>query len=298
MKDIRDDINGDLSQQYRNGVPFAVTIFNTPSTTQADVNADLGVFVQDTWTIRRLTLNPGVRCDYFNSSMPEQTAPAGRFVPARTFDAIENVPNWKNVSPRFGAAYDLFGNGKTAIKGNFGMYVQSQGTGLRHDLQPDDVLDRHAHLERPERRRHRAGERARADEQSDLRRAAQPESRIRTSSGRIRWSTTSASSTSCGRGFAVSVSYNQRTSTTSSGPTTWRSRQSDYTLLTVADPRGNGQTLPVYSIGRSEVRAGQRARHQLEPRTRGSTTASTSSFNYAACAAAAPCIGGTSTGQR
>ena len=40
----------------------------------------------------------------------------GPFTPARNFDAIENVPNWKDIDPRFGIAYDLFGDGKTAIK--------------------------------------------------------------------------------------------------------------------------------------------------------------------------------------
>ena len=36
-------------------------------------------------------------------SVPAQSAPAGRFVPARSFAAIDNLPNWKNIAPRFGA---------------------------------------------------------------------------------------------------------------------------------------------------------------------------------------------------
>ena len=51
LKDIRQDVNGDLNQLYRNGVPFAVQVLNTPSFSRGDVNADLGVYVQDTWTI-------------------------------------------------------------------------------------------------------------------------------------------------------------------------------------------------------------------------------------------------------
>ena len=129
-KDLRDDINGDLNQRYRNGTAFEVQTFNTPFETIADVNADLGLFVQETWTTKRLTLNPGLRYDYFNSSIPDQTAPAGRFVPARTFAGVENLPNWKDVTVRMGAAYDLFGDGKTAIKGNIGQYMQSEGSGF------------------------------------------------------------------------------------------------------------------------------------------------------------------------
>jgi hypothetical protein len=33
---------------------------------------------------------------------------------------VDNVPNWKDVSPRLGFAYDVFGDGRTAIKGNVG----------------------------------------------------------------------------------------------------------------------------------------------------------------------------------
>ena len=134
--DLRDYANADLNQRYRNGVPFEVQTFNTPFENIADVNADLGVFAQDTWTTRRLTLNPGLRYDYFNSSIPAQTAPAGRFVPARSFAGIDNVPNWKDVSVRMGAAFDLFGDGRTAIKGNVGRYIQSEGPGFAATYNP------------------------------------------------------------------------------------------------------------------------------------------------------------------
>ena len=52
------DVNGDLNQRYRNGVPFAVQVLNTPSDSRSDVNADLGVFVQDTWTTQAADAEP------------------------------------------------------------------------------------------------------------------------------------------------------------------------------------------------------------------------------------------------
>ena len=51
-------------------------------------------------------------------------------MPARTFAGVDNLPNWKDVTVRMGAAYDLFGDGKTAVKGNIGQYMQSEGSGF------------------------------------------------------------------------------------------------------------------------------------------------------------------------
>ena len=60
--------------------------------------------------------------------MPAQASPAGRFVPFRQFDKIENLPNWRDVAPRLGAVYDLMGDGRTAIKVHVGKYMQAFST--------------------------------------------------------------------------------------------------------------------------------------------------------------------------
>jgi len=75
-----------------------------------------------------MTLNVGVRFDHFNSSVPEQFAAAGRFVPARSFAVIPDLPNWNDISPRLGVAYDLFGDSRTAIKVSVGKYAQVGST--------------------------------------------------------------------------------------------------------------------------------------------------------------------------
>lgn len=120
---IGNTINGDVDYQFLRGVPVGINQYATPYLQLDKVKADLGVFVQDQWTVKRLTVNAGLRFDYFNGYVPAQDEPAGQFVPARSFAAVSHVPLWTDLSPRLGASYDLFGNGRTAIKASLGRYV-------------------------------------------------------------------------------------------------------------------------------------------------------------------------------
>jgi hypothetical protein len=115
--------NGDLNQEYSNGAPFAVVVYNTPQVNADYVNADLGVYAQDTWTLKRLTLSPGIRFDHFNVTAQEGCRGAGRFVGAECLPAVPDQPDWNNVSPRFAAVYDLKGDAKTAIKASVSKYM-------------------------------------------------------------------------------------------------------------------------------------------------------------------------------
>ena len=112
-----------------NDFPVQVAVYNTPTTGIQKVNSDFGSYAQDTWTMKRLTLNYGARFDHFNAEVPAESAPASTFIAARNFPAIPNVPNWNDWSIRLAAAYDLSGDGKTAIKANAGKYVASQAAG-------------------------------------------------------------------------------------------------------------------------------------------------------------------------
>jgi hypothetical protein len=252
LKDLRRDINGDIVQQYRNGVPSQVQVLNTPLNNRVDLNADFGIYAQDTWTMRRITLNPGVRFDYFNSEVPAASAPAGRFVPERTFEAIKNVPNWKNVSPRFGAAYDLFGNGKTAIKGNIGIYLQSEGTGFANtynpqifstdirtwsDLNRDDIAQEN---ELGPTSNLTFGIRRNQNADPDINRPYQ-------------WLGDIGIQHELRPGLAVAVGYNRRSYKELIWTDNLAISHSDYTLLTTPDPRGNGEPLPVYNLDRAKL---------------------------------------------
>ena len=119
-------VHGDVTYAFLRGVPNTITQYGTPYL-QKDRATDLGLFVQDQWTVKRLTLNYGLRFDYFNGHTPSQSAPAGRFLPAREFAAVHDVPSWTDLNPRLGASYDLFGNGKTAFKVSIGRYLEALG---------------------------------------------------------------------------------------------------------------------------------------------------------------------------
>lgn len=108
-----------------NGTPNQITEYANARWIEK-INASMGIYAQDQWTLKRVTLNLGLRYDYFKSSIPEQSLPATRFLPARNYAAVDTVINWKDINPRIGASYDLFGNGKTALKANVGRYIAGE----------------------------------------------------------------------------------------------------------------------------------------------------------------------------
>jgi hypothetical protein len=239
-------INGDIGQQYRNGVPFAVTVMNTPVSTRTNQDHDMGIYIQDTWTMKRLTLNTGLRYDHFNTSIPEQVKPAGRFVPEQRYEAIPDMPDWHNVVPRIGGAYDVFGNGRTALKGNWGIFVAGQGpnyvstynpsftaTDQRtwNDLNGDDIAQEN--------------EIGPGSATFGVRRNRNPDPDVKRPSQMV-WDF--GVQHELRPGIGVSVTYAQRNFRDDLWTDNLAIAPSDYILLSVADPRGSGQTLPVYNL--------------------------------------------------
>ena len=114
--------------QFNNGVPNQLTMRATPLENRSVLKAELAMYVQDRWTIDRMTLNAGIRYDYHTGYWPELHLGPGQWVPTRdiTFPKTD-AQRWQDFSPRVGLAYDLFGDGKTAVKASAGRYVLAQG---------------------------------------------------------------------------------------------------------------------------------------------------------------------------
>jgi len=106
--------------------PTSVTIRST----QAQSNRTMfnAVYAQDSFTFERLTVSGALRYDRARSWAPgdENRIHAGPFNPAPVvFQRVEGVNAYNDISPRVGAAYDVFGNGRTSIRVNWGKYLRA-----------------------------------------------------------------------------------------------------------------------------------------------------------------------------
>ena len=101
-----------------------------------------GIYIEDQWTLKRLTLQGALRYDAASSGFPAQTYGPGLLVPQTfEFPAGKSVLGYKDLTPRVGVAYDLFGNAKTALKFNWGHYVAAASNeGVYTDNNPTASL--------------------------------------------------------------------------------------------------------------------------------------------------------------
>ena len=114
-----------LAYRTQNGVPDQLTeiINQFPLKNRVRYDAFYG---QEMWTLGRVTLQGALRFDHAWSWFPEATIGPVRFLPtATTFPETKGVDSYKDLSPRGGVAWDVLGTGRTALKMNFGKYLEA-----------------------------------------------------------------------------------------------------------------------------------------------------------------------------
>jgi hypothetical protein len=116
-----------LAYRFNNGVPNQLTQVISPWVNDGRAGWH-AVFVQEQWTKGRVTLQGALRFDIARSWFPEQKNGPTRFLPvAYDFPASKGIDSYKDITPRMGLAYDVFGNGRTAFKVNLGKYLEGVG---------------------------------------------------------------------------------------------------------------------------------------------------------------------------
>ena len=125
--------------------PNQVTLI-LPTESRTGVKADTGLWVTDKYTMKRATITAGLRFDWFIGKVGESSILTSAWSAARTFPGFSGKPNWKDLSPRLGFAYDLFGNAKTAVKFSASRYVDAQAVSFANGLNPINRLSNNISL--------------------------------------------------------------------------------------------------------------------------------------------------------
>jgi hypothetical protein len=115
-----------LGYRFNRGVPNAVSYY-LPDFGRRTITKNNSFFAQDSWTHGRLTLQGALRYDRVSSYAPVElngTLNTSFLNPQPiTIEKTAGVNAYHDITPRAGAAYDLFGDGRTALKFNWGHYL-------------------------------------------------------------------------------------------------------------------------------------------------------------------------------
>jgi hypothetical protein len=128
----------DMTATFNNGRPESVTL-QIPIHAIDGYFPDLQLFFQDRWTFKRATITGGVRYDYFVGRALDGTLPPSRWNDETFFPGF-TVQHWKDLSPRIGVAYDLFGNGRTALKASVVRYVANESVSFAGRANPQRAI--------------------------------------------------------------------------------------------------------------------------------------------------------------
>ncbi|HTM03090.1 MAG TPA: carboxypeptidase regulatory-like domain-containing protein [Vicinamibacterales bacterium] len=122
----------DPNNTFRHPVPTSVT-FNTGTNTVNDKVWYTAFYAQDQWTLHRFTISGALRYDNARSGYGVTCIGPNYLVPVQS-DGTNSYctkpadgVNYKDITPRYGFTWDVFGTGKTAVKVNGGKFLNAAG---------------------------------------------------------------------------------------------------------------------------------------------------------------------------
>ena len=131
-----------IEYRFLNGSPNQLTQWATPFTATNNENHDFGMFAQDVYKVNHFTVNGAIRYDWFKTGFPAQTLEPAILYPSRNiqFPAQDNM-DLKDITYRTGFAWDIRGDGKTAVKFAANKYLLGQTlNGLGSSPNPVNAL--------------------------------------------------------------------------------------------------------------------------------------------------------------
>ncbi|MEZ5286426.1 MAG: TonB-dependent receptor [Vicinamibacterales bacterium] len=122
---LRSDGRGGAGHDYRlffsSGTPIEVLLYNSPFTSENNVNYQ-GGYIRDVWRVGdRLTLNLGLRFERYDVFLPAQTKPAGPFSDQVDY-ARRNLYDWRGIVPRIGMSWAVTPDNRTVVKATWGRF--------------------------------------------------------------------------------------------------------------------------------------------------------------------------------
>jgi hypothetical protein len=131
----------DIAYRTQSFVLNQVTIYAPSGAYRSNLNYNLGLYVQDRWRIGRVSVSPGVRFEFQKESNDAYWAQSTKYLPNRSLAFTgADVTHWKDVNPRIGVSYDLFGNGRTAVKASAARGVQQDNINIADSVHPAVAL--------------------------------------------------------------------------------------------------------------------------------------------------------------